>query len=257
MPAPKKPAPPTSIQKWDEEMARLATAAADIEKNVGGGSFLGTQGGILTYKSTPVPNNNIDVVVVHHIMENSFYEGTFNPNNPQPPVCFAFGEDEDSMTPHEKATKPQHENCKECPQNQWGSADVGRGKACKNTRRIAIITEADLTNSVPDAEVVYLRPPVTSVKGWAGYVKSLAETIHRPPLGVVTNISMAPDPKTQFKVLFKLKHQIDDSEQIGALLEKRKSVAAEIDFPYLPMADAPPPAKANARQPAQRAKYAR
>lgn len=234
----------TAIAKWDEQLAGLAAKATEVEKGVGGGNFVKTAGATFNFRGADV-GNELDVVIVEHILENALYEGRYDPDNPQPPVCFAFGTNEDEMAPHEDSSKPQAERCKGCPNNEFGSADVGRGKACKNTRRMAMITEGDLAN-VEEAEVAYLKIPVTSVKAWAGYVRNLSDTLHRPPLGVVTNITLVKDPKTQFKAQFKCKEQVAD-EYVGDLIELNKKQQTAIRFPYSApeeKAAAPVPTKA-------------
>lgn len=221
----------TSLVKWDEQLAKEAILAAGVEANVGGGSFIGTAGGRLKVKGAFVPDNKLECVIVDHIIEYAYYEGDFDPENPQPPVCFAFGRDEKTLVPHTDVTEKQHETCTGCPQNEWASAKRGKGKACKNGRRLALITSGDLDN-LAKAEVMYLKVPVTSVRGWAGYVRNLADTLHKPPMAFVTEISLVPDAKNQFSMAFKTMEEIKDGSVIGQLFELRKKVSGEIDFPY-------------------------
>ncbi len=231
----------TALVKWDEELAKQAQIATQTEAGVGGGSFLGTAQGILKYQGAEVPNNELNVVVVDHILENALYEGAYDPDNPQPPVCFAFGRTEEEMAPHPDSAKPQGDaegKCAGCQWNVWGSADVGRGKACKNIRRLELITEGDLED-IPGAEVAFLKLPVTSVKAWAGYVRQLATNYQRPPLGVVTTIKEIPDAKSQFKIVTSLAGVIEDGEVIGQLLEKQKANEEALFQPYAAAAEAP------------------
>lgn len=239
MPTAKKTAGPAgkgqAMVKWDEKFAALAKKSTKIADNfAGGGNFVKLQGGQLQYQGAVVPGNEMDVVVIDHILLNLFYEGRFDSDNPTSPVCFAFGEDAKEMRPHEKSLKPQDDGngCSECPNNEWGSADTGRGKACKNSARLALISRGDLED-VANAEVAYLQLPVTSTKLWAGHVRSVDETFKRPPLGVITNVKVVPDKDTQFKVQFKTVELIEDSDVIAALFERYEKVTKEIDFPYV------------------------
>ena len=137
----------TALVKWEEELAKQAEVAAGMEANVGGGQFFSMQGGQLKFNDNPVPGNQMAVIILDHILENVFYDGDFDPNNPQPPTCFAFGRSDDDMAPHETVVaegQAQNETCNGCPFNQWGSADKGRGKACRNTRRLAMIPAGTL-----------------------------------------------------------------------------------------------------------------
>jgi len=248
--APKKTAPKTgsAVANYDEELAKYAQASAKSVAHVAQGSFVGTRGGILSFNGSPVPGNELDVIIIDFVNENDFFSGKFDPDTPQPPICYAFSRDpdneEDPMRPHEKASEPQSEACKGCEQNEWGSADTGRGKACKNTYRLAVILASSLeggAEGIKDAEVAYIKPPVTSGKGFAGFVKSL-KGMSLPPFMVVTTVSLVPDASTQFKMLF----QVADGQDVGrehipALIAKRKVVEEQIVFPYPEPGEAPAP----------------
>jgi hypothetical protein len=237
------------VVSYDARMAELASRAAKTEENVGGGTFISVKGGRLNYNGTDVPDNKLQCVIVDHILENVYYPGKYDPNNPTAPACFAFGRVDKDMKPHEKAAEPQNNACAGCPLNEFGSADTGRGKACKNSRRLALITEDALEESIPDATVAYLKVPVTSVKAFAAYVKHLSDNLKKPPLAVVTEISAHPDANSQFKLEFKLIRVIEN-DQLGALLDKLETVEREIDFPYVAQEE---PAT---KKPAARGKFA-
>lgn len=239
-----------SLTKWDAELANLAAAAVRTEEHVGAGSnAIKLAGGRMTFKGAEVPGNKMNVVIVDHCLENAFYKGKYDPSNPTTPVCYAFGRENKGMAPHADSPEPQSKECNGCPNNEYGSADTGKGKACKNIHRLAIITQGDL-DDVEAAEVAFLKPPPTSGKAWAGYVRQLAEVLKRPPLGVITEISVIPDAKSQFICQFKLIEKIDDSEVLGAVIDKNKDVARTLMSPYIQIEAAPPTArraKANAK----------
>jgi len=249
----------TAIVAWDEKLAARASLAKKAESSVGTGSFISMKGGILSYMGNAVPDNKLNLVIIDAVLENDFFEGQYDPTVPQAPACYAFGRDEDEMAPHENVEAPFADSCVGCPNNEWGSAEKGKGKACKNVRRLAVITEDALDNGasgVEDAEVAYMKLPVTSVKAWAGYVNQLAAT-NKPPLAFVTEVSVVPDATSQFKVQFKVVEEIDDGELIGALLAKADIVENLICFPYQAV-EAPPakPVRA-ARAPVARAAAAK
>jgi len=244
-----KKKPGTAMAAWDEKLAKLAEISSGVEDSVSlGGTFISCKGGQLSFNGNTIPGNRMNVIILDHILENTYYVDRYDPDNPQPPDAFALGRDEETLTWHEDSIEPYAGTlCKDSDINQWGSADQGRGKACKNSRRLALITEDGLED-VANAEVAMLKIPVTSVKGWAGYVKSLADQLKRPPLGVVTEISLIPDAKTQFKMMFKLIGTIDDGDSIGELIEKRDTVEQALFAPYQPREEqAPPPRGARGR----------
>lgn len=223
----------TALVSWEDKLAAYATEAA-AEESVVGGKFLSLKAGRLALDKVPCAGNKLDVVIVAHTTEYALYEGKYDPNNPQPPVCYAFGKDEESMVPHEKAAKPQAENCATCPMNAWGSdPEGGKGKACKNTRRLALLP-ADCVNNpdgIADAEEIYVKLPVMSIKNWAMYVNNVAAQYKRPPFGVITTISTEPDAKSQFKVTFKSVARVPDSA-IQAIVQRHENSTKTIGFPY-------------------------
>lgn len=241
---------PKSIMKWDEQLAKEAAVAAGMEQNSGGGQFFSVKGGILTWNDAPVPGNQMAVIVLDHILENVFYEGDFDPDNPGGPACFAFGREEKDMAPHKivvDAGTAVSEKCLGCPNNEWGSSDKGRGKACRNTRRLALIpagafNEAGKFVPIDDEDhfvstpIGYMKLPVTSVKGFAGFVKQVASALRRPPHGVIAKVKVVPDQKTQFKMTFETISKVDDS-LMGAIMKRRDEVKPVIDFPYQPRED--------------------
>jgi hypothetical protein len=152
------------------------------------------------------------------------------------PDCFAYShDDEKTMAPHPDAKSPQATLCSECHWNRFGTAKVGNGKACKNTRRLAMVpaTEDSLGNLLK-AEVAYLKLPVTSVKEWAKHVRDCSALYEMPPFGVVTNLRVVPDPKSQFKVLFDARGILGEEQQAAAY-QRSMMVAEEICFPYSEM----------------------
>ena len=232
----------TALAKWDDELAKFAEEVSSKEQ-MPGGSFLSFKAGQISIAGTPVKGNSLQVIIMDSIFENCLYEGDYDADNPQPPSCYAFGREDADLKPHEEATDPKCEQCAGCPMNDWGSSEKGKGKACKNTRRLAIISANGLSpESVENGELLFARLPVTSVKGWCYYVKSLAATLKRPPFGVVTEISSVPDAKTQFKVTFTPVGPVPN-EVVGAIMERRKAVQEQIAFPYPKASEKKPAAK--------------
>lgn len=245
-PSKNKPAKTTStaLTKWEDKFQAAAVKAKAIT-GVIGGDFIGTQGGILTVDKVKVPNNTLNVIVLAHIFENGFYVGKFDPKNPQPPVCFALGDAEDAMKPHELSAEPQGEGagCAQCPWNQWNSADTGKGKACRNGRRLAVIAADSIEGDISKAKVRYLKIPPTSLTAWDGYVQQMADTLHRPPWALVTNIKCVPGTPgggTGFSFEISLDKRVEDETDDTAVFEALEAKAAEveklIDFPYQPLA---------------------
>lgn len=243
----------TAVAVWDQQMAEAAKVQAAAETVTGSYRSIGTRHGILTIDDTPIKGNELSAVVLMSIHENAYYTGAYDPNTPQVPVCFAFcgeGEDEADMKPHPDSAEPQCESCADCELNQMGSADTGRGKACKNVRRLGLVP-ADAVESVAafeEAEVRVLKLPVTSGKNWARYVQKIADEVERPSWGLITLISAVQDAKTQFKINFSFEGLVNFTQPLfDAVQSKRAELAKELVLPYVqPAEDAPTPKRSKA-----------
>ena len=224
--------PGTAVMSYEDRLAALAQDSVKQEESVSSGSFISFRGGQLSYGGNACQGNKLDVVVVDNVMEFAYYEGNYDPDAPASPVCYAFGREEENMSPHVKSSSPQSVKCHDCQMNQFGTADNGKGKACKNLRRLAVIPATPLdAAAIATAEVAYTRIPVTSVKGWSTYVRGLSALEKLPPLAVVTQLGTVPDPKTQFKVTFTKLGNIPKNI-LGAIFEKHDVIKEEIMFPY-------------------------
>jgi hypothetical protein len=235
----------TGMTRWEDELARQAVEAADQEASTGGGQFFSLRGGVLKLNGAVLPDNQMAVIVLDALIENVFYAGPFDPDDPQTPDCYAFGHDEKALAPHADALKPQAASCGVCPHNQWGSLVVGgqqrRGKACRNRRRLGLVPAGTLqgqhfvpytsADEITSAPLAYLALPPTSLGGFATYVKQLAGALKIPPRAAFTKVAVTPDAKSQFKVAFTALGQIPTG-LLTAVMQRAEEVKAVIDFPY-------------------------
>jgi len=240
--------PGTGVTLWKEQMKEAAKKQAASEKVVGGFPSISTRGGVLSIDDTPVKDNKMDMVILMAVHENAYYPDAYDPANAQIPVCYAFageGDDPDAMKPHPDSAEPQCATCADCELNQMGSAETGRGKACKNIRRLALTTEDAFADAeaFDEAEIRGLKVPVTSTRNFAKYVKRLDEEQELPTFGVVTEIEALRDPKTQFKLQFSFVSELAFSQPLfDAVTKKRAELAKDMVLPYQqPSEDEPAP----------------
>jgi hypothetical protein len=220
------------LANYDEMLAKMAKKATAIEKPTT--SNIGTRAGILTYNGTPVPDNKLNVIIIASTHANLYYEGKYDEKNPTNPVCYAYSEDGENMVPHPKSSKPQHTDCATCQWNAWESdPEGGRGKACKNSRRLALIPADTTVEDLKTAEIATLQLPVTSVKVWAQYVNKLDALFARPPLGVYTTIGSVPDRLTTFKLTF-LNGPLVDVSMVMPLIDKAATAQEQLERIYEP-----------------------
>ena len=257
---------------YAEELARQAAEYAKQEESSGGGQFFSVRGGILTFGGAKMPNNQVAVVIADAIMENIYYAGDFDPDEPAPPACYAFGRDEKDMAPHKLVVEAGTGQCAACgiagtegccPMNEWASAEKGRGKACRNTRRLVLLPAGNLDerghHTLPDnpeeflsaAGFGFLRLPVTSVKAYANFVKQVAGALHLPPHGIYTRVSVVPDASVQFKVVFEPLGQVSE-DLLPVVMQRHNEAKSIIETPYPPAVEGEPK-KTTRAKPAARA----
>lgn len=229
---------PALPEEWEEQLAVAAKDEAAQEQPTTQAFSL--RAGQLSYNGQVMPDNKMRVIVVAYSFENAFFINKFDPNNIIPPLCFALSEDGKDMEPHDNSRKKQNETCLSCPQAEWGSDEnspSGRGKACKEVRRLAVIPDQALEDGIDKAAIAMLRVPVTSVRNWSEYVHTLSAIAKRPAWTVVTEISVVPDAKNQFAVKFTPVDAVVDPEQLTLLQAARQRALQSVMNPYAMMTD--------------------
>lgn len=220
-----------SLVKWDKKLAEQAVAAQAIE-TLGAGSNFSIKGGQLSFKGTRIPGDEANFIIVASNFNHQFRPGAYDPEKYEAPVCFAFGDDDKDMAPHEKSAKPQSKTCATCPKNEWGSASVGKGKACRQARDLILIS-AD-ADDIESAELGRLSVPPSSLKLWKGYVHQLGNTLKRPVTSVITKIKTVVFG-TYPGVQFSLVEKIDDGDVLEAIENRREDAMKILTKPYDPV----------------------
>jgi len=209
------------LSLFEDQLAAMAAETVKAEQT--GAAFLSTKGGVLTYRGNPITDNKLACVILAAPVERLYYDSRYDPTKIVGPKCFAIASIQHGMGPAKNVEAPEHTTCEGCPKNEWGSAtNGGKGKACRETRRLLVIPADSIGSvaAVQAAEIAALRPPVTSLKNYASYVQTIAATLKRPPLAVVTEIAVVADAKTQFKVMFNMVKAIDDMAIIQAIMAR-------------------------------------
>lgn len=253
----------TDLVNYDEAWAKQAEQYTSQEQ-LTGGTFLSSRGGTLAFGDEVMPGNQACVIILDAVKENTFYSEKFDPDNKAAPVCYAFGRGpEDDMSPHESMQTapeyfvPQAEQCSSCKWNEWGSADKGRGKACQNRRRLALIPagfyspkrgsrDFDLEiisdpKHFQTADIAYIKLPVLSVKEWAKFVNDISATFRRPPHGVIARLYLEPDPKAQYKICFEVIEEVPN-ELASVIMARHEAATKAVVQGYRPPEDKPPQA---------------
>lgn len=117
----------------------------------------------------------IGVIVDQHPV-NAYWAVKYSGEN-NPPDCSSMdgkeGVDQDG----------NRRPCNSCPYNEWGSDEDGRGKACKNMRRIYILPEDEMFP-------LLLTLPPTSLKNFANYLAKRVIAKGRRSHNVLTKVTL-------------------------------------------------------------------
>lgn len=231
----------TALATYDEKFAAYAKKRQQ-EEPAAAGQFFSLRGGQLTFNDAVVEGNQMAVIVLDAVHENCFYKSKFNPEVITAPDCYAFGRKEDELVPHPEAPDKQNPTCAGCRHNVFGSGE-GRGKACSNRRRLAMISAGTFDKKLGEfrifenpkdfeSDIAFLKLPVTSVKGFKSFVRKITDVMNRPEWGVFTKVSVESDPRSQFRVNFEVLDLLPP--ELFETVEERASEAQKsIIFPYM------------------------
>ena len=229
----KKVAPKKSKSKAlvnvQQELQKYAQETLDKEKDQIG-SIISVKNGKFMLGDDELPQP-LNVIIVDSRFENAFYTTAYDPDNPQPPGCYAVGTDQDELVPAEDVPERQSDSCFDCPQNEWGSADVGRGKACRNLRRLALSPADDLDSITTETEAASLKIAPTGLSGFSGLFKKIAKALKLPPFGVVTALETEQNGN-YFIVKPKLVGPIEDNALLQTILILRESSGDILETGY-------------------------
>lgn len=149
------------------------------------------------------PRGSIEVVVVKAsaAISKIFYEKGYSEGDNAAPDCWSVN----GVTPDPASSKKQSNTCAGCPKNVFGSRmteDGKKAKACSDSRRLAVVPLADISNEMFGGPML-LRVPATSLKTVAQYGDQL-KAVGYPYFGVGTRFSFDPNeayPSFQLKAI--------------------------------------------------------
>jgi hypothetical protein len=172
------------------------------------------------------PRGSIEVVILKSAAAVSkiFYKGGYVDGANQAPDCWSSN----GQTPDSSAQNKQHPTCAACPMNAWGSrvTESGKqGKACADSRRLAIVPVNDIANELMDGPML-LRVPAASLKDLKAYGDTL-NSYGYPYYAVATRISF--DPKEPYpKFVFGAIRPLTDAEAKQVLTVRNDHRVAQL-----------------------------
>lgn len=234
----------TSVATNDLQAQIAARIAAEIDKQkekvgsaTGNKIRVGKKGFELPDGSS---HNELELVIVDFVSVNQYFDRPYDPDNPASPACFAISLVPRGMEPSNNSPATQCDNCDQCPQNVFGSALVGKGKACKNTRRLAVLPE----NADDKSEIWILDVAPTSIKGFDGLVRTLTSG-QMMPFQIVTKVSL-DDSVDYAKLEFEALDALPLDRQAFFMEQRDKAAELLMTEPDVSQYEAPKP-KSNTR----------
>ncbi len=229
------PAPRKKVSKKKAVAKRTSTAMTNPKERMssmiedqnlsegGDGNFISVKGGEFSYRGTDL-GSELPVVILAFCQDYTFYDSKFDTDNPKPPACFAVADVKPrDLTPHEDAPKPQADECDACELNEFGS-DGGKGKACRNHYRLAVIpADSDFEN----AEIAFIRISPTGYRRFESYVKKLKNKHSIHPIGCVTELSFDPDVDYE-SIICTMQEEIVDDDTLNVLLNRYDEASSAV-----------------------------
>jgi hypothetical protein len=168
------------------------------------------------------PRGSIEVVVIKAAAAISkiYYKGGYTDGSNAAPDCWSAN----GITPDASVQNKCNKTCVDCPMNAWGSrvSEAGKpGKACADSRRIAVTPIADIDNETFGGPML-LRVPAASLKELKAY-GDLLSSYQVPYYAAATRISF--DPKEAYpKFVFTAMRPLTDAEakKIMALRDDKR-----------------------------------
>ena len=176
--------PPVSLNANAQQGVRLTFPVVSIEGRVWSVTLRGVETVIKASEGTdyngkplpeaPVRSLNVIIVGISPTISKVWYAKAFQPGQKAVlPDCFSIN----GETPDPTSPLRQSELCSTCPKNQFESAvsddgTQGKGKACRDSRKIAVVPAGDIQNAIFGGPMM-LRLPVMSLPNLAKYCGQL------------------------------------------------------------------------------------
>lgn len=219
-----------AAERGRAEVAKAPSASANS---------LSFRNGVIRYQDREI-GQSMKVIVLAPQFERVYYSQPWSADNVEPPDCYSF----DGTAPHADSANPQAKSCAECPMSQWESAQNGKGKACKEGLRAALLPGDKLApDQLRAAPIVMAKFSVLNSKSVRSYLEMLYETAGHPAR-VVSVLKCKPDSKMQYAIDFEMGDTIgdDNPEALSAVASRIDEAGKLLTQPY-PKPDASAPRK--------------
>jgi len=138
-----------------------------------------------------LPNGRVvdgpfELVIIDFVSSNAYYDGLkYNPKDPKPPVCYAFGQGKhETLSPVPESPKRQSDDCANCLQFEW---PAGGKRECKNNQKLVVI---DPNADEPEVMIIEVSP--TALTRFDALVSTVKDVYAAPPIKVIVAFNFVP-----------------------------------------------------------------
>ncbi len=214
------------------EMQQDATDASANVKVFGEINTISIKGGVFSFRGENL-GKELDCVILASCNMNEYYTGAYDPNvKGVTPACYALSQTGKDMAPHSNAPDKQNPSCDTCWATKIGTATVGKGRACKQKVRLAILHADDATSeeAVGEALIAQINVPAMSVGNFGAYVKVLASEVNNklPTYAVLTRITLEPHPTYQIVMKFSPVSGVVNAATMRAIQQRVRTEAKDL-----------------------------
>ena len=189
------------------------------------------------------PRGSIEVIFVQASRHKAkvWYENGYEEGSNAAPDCWS----NNGVTPDPQATKKQCDTCALCRHNAFGTGPNGKGKACSDSKRVAVVPVGDIQNTLFGGPML-LRIPAASLNEFGMYADVMAKAGF-PLYAIATRVSFDPDvayPKFKFHGIRPLiDAEVDEIESLRDTPLVKRIHAEQHEGAAPAPAQLPPPAK--------------
>lgn len=245
------------LVSYDQQWAEEASSGAAKEKLTSGGRAISHRGGVFRI-GDDLEFPELCVIVLASAFENAYFASKFDPDNLEPPRCFALAEDMEDLAPHAATHEsdwfePQNVKCYGCPRNEFPKKGENKRKECRNSRRLLVLPAGQYTprkgsrdldlelfigddldeaaEYVRTGDLFTLKLPPSALKPYKELVHKLQREYNRPPHGMVLRCFTEPLRNGGHTVSFEPIGQLEDA-LYPAISERRESDRELLMRPY-------------------------
>ena len=223
-----------------QEMMRQQLVAQAGKTSSAGGNAIKDSSGAFAIPNGMQWQDPLKVVILDFVTQHVLYENDYKQGEISPIICAAVGDNIADLAPYATIKDSQCDTCTGCWANEFKSAKMGEGKACKQVRNMAVLVQDDKGNIDPNGPIYLLPTTPATNKAFDPYVKSVGAVFQMPPIGVVTTLIIVQQGKNSVLSFNDPSMNEDLSACVGRQAEARAMLIEPVNVvPATPKAPVP------------------